>query len=244
MDRRIIKHKKDINYLEKQSCIDRCRTLNNEYKKTNNPVLGLIRVNFILDISYSMGNNKEKLIKNQNRLICDIKEKFINRNLLFSSYIFNEDIFKIVCDKPLSSRHFISNETLRCNSNTALLDAVGESIKDNDFYERRNKSHKNITIIFTDGQENCSVNYSLDKITRMINDRVIKDNRLFIMLFFGDDSELTVNDFLNLNIYRLYSQYNMRAIYTEVNKILDDFAKLPLGKQTKYISPVEIKRLT
>lgn len=82
----------------------------------------------------------------------------------------------------------LTTEVYKANGSTALLDAMGNTIKE--VYERtkNNPNAKVIMMIITDGEENASVEFKKEQIADMVKERQEKDKWAFIFLGANIDS--------------------------------------------------------
>lgn len=131
---------------------------------------GLTELVFILDRSGSMCGLESDTIGGFNGMIDKQKKEGDRVNIttvLFDDQIdIIHDRFPIDIIEPLTSRDYFVRGC------TALLDAVGESIKKMDRIVQHlpedHKPRKVIFVITTDGQENSSVRYKYSDVRRMI----------------------------------------------------------------------------
>lgn len=118
----------------------------------------------ILDESGSMDTIREKMRLALNDLIKEqkqVKERPCN----FTLVKFNHQIKRIIENKPLSKVNSLRIEDYAPNGNTALYDAIGETM--DAFRHERDV----LMVIITDGQENASKHYKKNKIMRMIKEK-------------------------------------------------------------------------
>lgn len=125
---------------------------------------------FILDRSGSMSGLESDTIGGFNGMLN--KQKAENENILVTTVLF-DDRTDIIHDRfPISIVQPLTNKDYYVRGCTALLDAVGETIrKIENVEEHLPESHKASKVIFvitTDGYENSSRKYSYPQIKRMI----------------------------------------------------------------------------
>ena len=138
---------------------------------------------FILDKSGSMYDLKEDTIGGFNSMLD--KQKGKKGNAFVTTVLFNDE-FKTVHDRidigeirPMSEKDYSP-----CGS-TALLDAMGDTIKHIEnihrYIRREDVPEKTLFVIITDGMENASVKYDSREIKRMV-ERKKEDGWEFLFL--------------------------------------------------------------
>lgn len=115
---------------------------------------------FILDKSGSMRGTESDTVGGYNSYIESFKEK----NAKITTVLFNWHYEMITRRKNVSDVKELTTKKYRVGGGTALLDAIGKSIR---FMEKQ-KAKKVIFIITTDGEENSSTRYSKTDIKELI----------------------------------------------------------------------------
>lgn len=116
---------------------------------------------FILDKSGSMYGMENDTIGGYNHYIEDFKNKDAN----ITTVLFNNE-YEMICKRQkVSEVKELTKKEYFVNGCTALLDAIGNSIK----FMEDEKAEKVIFIITTDGYENASRKYNKEQIKEMIN---------------------------------------------------------------------------
>lgn len=116
---------------------------------------------FILDKSGSMYGMENDTIGGYNHYIEDFKNKDAN----ITTVLFNNE-YEMICKRQkVSEVSKLTKKEYFVNGCTALLDAIGNSIK----FMEDEKAEKVIFIITTDGYENASRKYNKEQIKEMIN---------------------------------------------------------------------------
>lgn len=140
-------------------------------------------VNFVLDETGSMQICKEATISGFNEYVDTLKKKA--GNIILTLTKFNskkiETIFKAKCIKDVPK---LTNETYQPNELTPLYDAIAKTIKDT---ENEAKGKDVLCVIMTDGAENSSLEYTRDKIMKLIQEKE-KDKWAFVYLGANQDS--------------------------------------------------------
>ena len=115
---------------------------------------------FLLDRSGSMGGMESDTIGGYNSYI----EKLKNENALVTTVLFDND-YEILTDRvDISKVKKLNKKTYYVRGCTALLDAIGKTIR----YIDSKTNHKVLFIITTDGLENASVEFNSSQIKELI----------------------------------------------------------------------------
>lgn len=142
----------------------------------------LLHICFVLDESGSMYNSTDDVIGGFQKLIDEQKgEK--NGECIISLYRFSDTVKKDYIGKPVDEVPRLTYSPGGC---TAMNDGVGTSIDEigkwlSDMDESERPS-KNIIVIMTDGQENCSKEYTFDSVKYKIQHQEEKYNWTFIYM--------------------------------------------------------------
>ena len=128
---------------------------------------------FILDRSGSMNGLESDTIGGFNGMISRQKAEGVKVNV--TTVLFDDEV-EIIHDRfPIDIVEPLSDKDYFVRGCTALLDAVGQSIKKIENVQRRlpdiHKAGKVIFVITTDGLENSSVKYSYKDVKQMIEAR-------------------------------------------------------------------------
>jgi hypothetical protein len=156
---------------------------------------------FVMDRSGSMSGMEEHAVESFNRFLNEQKKVSGEAGLTLA--LFDNQIEKPIETDDINKVNEISASDFVPRATTALLDAIGTSIK-----ETRKKlrnlpedkgSGKAIFAIFTDGYENASSKYNWEDIARKISRRTEKDGWEFLFLAANEDAIATA---CSLNIKR------------------------------------------
>lgn len=145
---------------------------------------GLTEMVFILDRSGSMSCLEAETISGFNSLIE--KQKQEEGRALVSTVLFDDEI-KILHDRmDVNKVRPITHEDYYVGGCTALLDAIGKTIRHISGIHRhsgqKDMPEKTMVIITTDGMENASREYTLQKINKMITKKREKYHWEFVFL--------------------------------------------------------------
>ncbi|NLL90960.1 MAG: VWA domain-containing protein [Ruminococcaceae bacterium] len=144
----------------------------------------ITEVVFILDKSGSMGGLEKDTIGGYNSMLNE--QKALEGECNITTLLFDHE-FELLHDridvkevKPLTDKDY------RVGGCTALLDAMGKAIKRVSKHQKKaddsSKADKVIFIIITDGEENSSRKYSVEKIRSMVEKKKSELGWEFIFL--------------------------------------------------------------
>ncbi|MDF2378181.1 MAG: VWA domain-containing protein [Verrucomicrobiales bacterium] len=156
-------------------------------KSTTPPVT---EIAFILDRSGSMNPHAEAAVAGFNEFL---REQQQVDGIARITLVLFDDEYEVPFDNlPVSEVTCLDQETYRPRGTTALLDAIGKTIKG--FRKRikdlpkKDRPEQVIFAIFTDGLENASRKYDWQDIAKRIRKRQDKDGWEFLFLAAGQDA--------------------------------------------------------
>lgn len=180
---------------------------------------------FLLDMSGSMQGMEEDTIGGYNGYLDNMKDS----DAKVTTVLFNGSHEMITNGKCIKNVKKLSRKQYIPGGSTALLDAIGDTIK----YMDEKCSNKVLFIITTDGEENSSRRYTKEDIKRLIN---IHDNWEFIYLgadidSYSEASSIGIKSNRTSNykktskgVSKLFDKLkNMSWLYMEENCISDDW---------------------
>lgn len=136
----------------------------------------------ILDRSGSMGGRERDVVGGVNRFIADQKEvKGCERDVI-SMMRFDSVVERFRSMKPLALCPMLLDQEYQPRGSTALLDAIGHTLKQLDEDWSVERPDRCICVIVTDGEENASVEFNRDQVKRMIQSRERSGRWSFIYL--------------------------------------------------------------
>lgn len=141
-------------------------------------------INVVIDKSGSMSHLTADTIGGFNTFLAD--QKADSGTAALTLCLFNDNCDMVHVFKDLNEVEPLNEKTYRTSGYTALLDALGTVINDtgkklSDMPEEERPS-KVIVLVITDGQENCSREYSKEKIKEMIAHQEEKYNWSFVFM--------------------------------------------------------------
>jgi hypothetical protein len=142
-----------------------------------------VMVNVILDKSGSMSTKVQDVIGGFN-LYLDELAKELAVDYGFSLTLFDTVVEMKYKGVPLSQVTKLDDATYRPSGNTALLDAIGNTVQT----VNADGFDKTITVIMTDGQENSSREWTLLAIRELIRSKEAAGNWTFVFLGANPDA--------------------------------------------------------
>lgn len=159
---------------------------------------------FIIDKSGSMSGLESDTIGGFNSLIK--KHKKEEGDALISVVFFNDNQDVVLDRVDINKVKELTEEDYVCMSCTALLDAVGESIKHirniHKYARKEDIPEKTVFVIMTDGLENASEKYRYHDVKRLIERAKEESNWEFLFLGANIDA---VGEAKNLGIEEDYA---------------------------------------
>jgi len=151
-------------------------------KAGNNGIL----IHVILDESSSMNSCWDQTIDAFNEWLFSQQQEAGACNLTICK--FNGTTVNYITENtPINEVEPLNRNTYRPSGMTNLLDAIGDNLERIDVILRQNRKKKRpgaMVIVMTDGEENCSGNFSNADITSMVKSREGKD---WVFTFLGAD---------------------------------------------------------
>lgn len=135
---------------------------------------------FVLDKSGSMSGFEQDTIGGYNSVLAENRKK--SGNIYVTTVLFNHQSSTLHNREPISKVKNLTLDDYSVSGNTALLDAVGQTIEKTRETRKITKNNNVLFVIITDGEENSSQKYSQSKIKSMINSAEKEDNWDFIFL--------------------------------------------------------------
>lgn len=139
----------------------------------------------IIDKSGSMYERVSDVVGGFNQYIGDLKGSEGADSTTVSVTLFDTTASRCYTGVPIKTIVPLTNDTYRPGGNTALLDAIGQTITEVE--KALTDGTRVLVVIMTDGQENSSREYRKDTIRQMIKDREAKGNWTFV--FMGADQD-------------------------------------------------------
>lgn len=147
----------------------------------------LLELVFVLDKSGSMSGSEHDVIGGFNSTIREHLEH--EQNALVTTTLFDTTMTLLHDRTPIERINLLTSRDYRPNGNTALLDALGETItriKTAHRYAREEDlPHKTLFVVMTDGEENSSRHYSNRQIQKLVKRQ--EENYHWEFLFIGAD---------------------------------------------------------
>ena len=150
-------------------------------------------VNFILDKSGSMEDQRDATIGGFNEYVTTLKKKK-KGEILFSLTLFDTEFIHKYVVTPLSKVAKLTRRSYNPDGMTALYDAVVETVEaaSAKIDEIKGKT-KSLVVIMTDGMENSSTQHDQNCLIDLIKE-LEKENWTFVFLGANQDSWATAGD--------------------------------------------------
>lgn len=176
----------------------------------------LLHICFVLDESGSMYRSTSDVVGGFKKLVEEQKQVDVGECIV-SVYRFASKVTKDFIGKPVAE---IENLSYDPNGSTAMNDGIGTAIDEigkwlSDMDESQRPS-KNMIVIMTDGEENSSKSYTLNKVKDMIKHQEEKYNWSFV--YMGTDlNSLKDADSLGINFKSVSSRSNVVNNYSHIS---------------------------
>lgn len=158
---------------------------------------GLVEIVFILDRSGSMSGLEKETIGGFNSTIE--KQRNEPGEAYISTVLFDNQMDVIHDRVPIQNILPLTTKEYFARGSTALLDAIGNAIHHignvHKYARDEDRPEKTIVIITTDGYENASRKYSLDRVRMMVERQKTKYGWEFLFLGANIDSIETARSF-------------------------------------------------
>lgn len=201
----------------------------NPEKKSPNPVTGArgeeksgqeavpLDITVILDRSGSMDTIRDDAIGSFNAFLRERKEK--NQESKMSLVLFDDRYEILQTSVPIQSVDPLNYETFIPRGSTALLDAIGRTIRT--IEEREHEDEEVLVAVLTDGQENASVEYRLEQIRELIREKEAKDwDFVYLSADPSAFSDAHIMGFAASKTAR-FRKENIGEAYDEMNSLLE-----------------------
>lgn len=144
----------------------------------------------VLDRSGSMDAIKSATIEGFNTFLAH--QKSIEGEVNISMVQFDHEYDVICLRENISESHFLNNNNYQPRGTTALLDAIGHTIRENSdriSMAKEEKENRNVVfVIITDGHENSSTHYNRSQIFKMIRKYEKEENWQFVFIGANQDA--------------------------------------------------------
>ena len=194
-----------------------------------------IHVCFVIDESGSMTTSQSDVIGGFKRVV-DEQKAIADGTCAVSLFKFNQTVTEVYRGKDVNEVEYINEHTYAPGGMTAMNDGIGTAIdtigKWLDSLDESEKPEKNLIVIMTDGMENASREYSLERVREMIKHQEEKYNWTFMYL--GTDiTDASAAISLGISSRGYSSRSNFAGNYDTVNQVLSCYRTTLGSVETK-----------
>lgn len=154
-------------------------------------------IHFLLDRSGSMWDCLDDTIGGFNSFVKSQQED-TSGHCFMSFYQFDHEYQIVYLNKPIREVEYLTSQTFEPRGQTALIDAIGQTISSVNARSVDNDNSTTIIVILTDGQENASKEFQHSKIKDMITE---KEQHGWKFVFLGANQD-AISTACNLGIRR------------------------------------------
>lgn len=138
----------------------------------------------LLDRTGSMQSCKKETISGFNSYLDELEGKKEVEGMRFSLTQFDsESIDHLVAVEPLKKVPRLTDKTYQPRANTPLYDAMGKTIRATE--KQAGSRYKVMFVTLTDGQENASTEWRLDRLQQLIKEKESRDHWTFAYIGVG-----------------------------------------------------------
>lgn len=158
---------------------------------------GLVELVFILDKSGSMSGLESDTIGGYNSMLA--RQKQVEGECVVTTVLFDHG-YELLHDRiDIKAVQAITEDDYQVGGSTALLDAMGRTINKIATAQKNTseeyRAEKVICVIITDGEENSSREFSLEKVKQLVEQHKEKANWEFVFLGANMDAIQTAGYF-------------------------------------------------
>jgi len=144
-----------------------------------------IHVCFVIDKSGSMYASVSDVVNGFKRVI-DEQRQITDGNCAISLYMFDNYVTEKYIGKDVNEVEYLDETTYSPGGCTSMNDGIGTAIdKIGEWLNKMDESErpeKNLIVIMTDGEENSSKEYTIEKVKEMIKHQETKYNWTFVYM--------------------------------------------------------------
>lgn len=154
-----------------------------------------------------------------NRVLTENRNK--KGDVFITTVLFNDKTTLLHNREPIDKVPNLTLEDYQVGSNTALLDAVGDTISKMQENRKITKNNNVLFVIITDGEENSSHKYSQSKIKSMIKSAEMEDKWDFIFLGANIDA-ITAADSIGISRSKATGYVQDKTGYDKAYKAINN----------------------
>lgn len=181
----------------------------------------------ILDRSGSMAPLREVAVNGYNEILKVIRQAQVDNGLvqqnLVSLTLFNTNVTNVYDCDTINNIENLLYANYRPWGGTAMLDAIGQTLSELKLQLESLQNATAVVTIISDGEENSSQLYSVDRISQMI-DELKQQGVMFVFMGTNQNVE-TVSSMLHIDNYRFfeYSSEGLNNAWEQDTKASADY---------------------
>lgn len=187
---------------------------------------GLTEIILVLDMSGSMGMIKNDVIGGINTFLQQQKE--CEGEALVTTVFFDDQYEVYTRGMNIKDVPLLTSDTYRPRGMTALYDAIGKTIDDVgkrlSITSENERPEKVVLVVYTDGEENCSTEYTAELVKEKIEHQRDKYSWQTIFMGANQDAMLSAKT-LGINHASNFSSNSRSVIatYATLSKSISDY---------------------
>lgn len=200
----------------------------------------------ILDKSGSMHDCQEETISGFNaqlKMIKELEEKFPEQSFRISLTTFNQNVVHQIREEETYETKELDKRTYQPAGNTALLDAIGESLvrlNAKISHEIEKGEASVVVVIMTDGHENCSKLFTSEAIYKLIG--ALEKTGCWTFSYLGATPD-ALETASKLNIQKdNAAQFNKKNMIKTLEELSHNLKEYAGKKESGWVSKSFLKR--
>lgn len=157
-------------------------------KAVTTPAGGRILISFVADMSGSMYNLADEVRGTINGLVKDQIDQ--PGEAFFTLTVFDTEVETPFNAVPVQEMPEISEATYMPRGMTALLDAIGKTVRETESAVKRLNPDQVLFMVMTDGQENSSKEWKRDQIVKLLEEKQSDKKDPWQVVFTGADIDV------------------------------------------------------
>lgn len=195
-----------------------------------------IHVVFVVDESGSMGSSVNDVIGGF-KTVVDEQKANKDGTCIVSYYKFATNVEEVYKGKDVNEVEYLTENNYKPSGLTAMNDGIGTAIDNIGKWladmKEEDRPEKNLVVIITDGEENNSKEYTIDRVKEMIKHQEEKYSWSFVYLGTDINDVSYATRSLGINLAASNTRASMGDTYAYVNTMLTSYRSTVGDAQTK-----------